>query len=117
MTEKKLVDFLKLGQKLKLNLESVGRELVKAGWSIKDVDEALKAVKPLKAPIAPMTAPSAPVALQKPKANGKLPEAEKIALEHIQKMRAQKLTDDKIKEAFVEKGWKEEVVNRLLAAA
>lgn len=154
MPEKKLVDFLKQARDLKLNLETIGRELVKAGWSIKDVDEALKSVKPFRAPAAPLKAPKAPSAVSvakpeakpeprevkeekeeeefkapkapavKPKPEAKpkvkeekkeeLSEAEKTAIERIKKLRAQGLSDEQIWAAFVGKGWKAEVIGKLI---
>lgn len=57
MAKKELVNFLKQAQKLKVSLEAIGRELIRSGYSISDVDEAIKIVKPLKAPKAPLRAP------------------------------------------------------------
>ena len=153
MPEKELIDFLKQARKLKLNLESVGRELVKAGWAIEDVDEAMKAVKPLKAPMAPLKAPKpekkkeeqeqepekekepekkkeeeeeelkapkAPATLAKKSekpAQAKPSGAETLAIEHIKKLRESGMSDDQIKEAFIEKGWKSEVADKLIKKA
>ena len=158
MPKKELVDFLKQAQTLKLNLESIGRELVKSGWAIEDVDEALKFVKPLKAPIAPLKAPK-PEAKPKPEEKkkeepekkkeevedeeeelrapkapailakqAKRPEqaaaeqakpsgAETLAIEHIKKLRESGMDDDQIKDAFIEKGWKAEVADKLIKKA
>jgi len=143
MAKKELIDFLKLSQKLKLNLESIGRELVKAGWTIKDVDDAMRAVKPLRAPLAPLKAPKAPsaaaaaagVAEAKPKPRAKPKPAEKKeeelkapaapiqkkpadnerkAIELIKKLRAQGMSDEQIWAAFVDKGWKPDVIGKLI---
>ena len=156
MPGKELIDFLKQARKLKLNLESIGRELVKAGWSIEDVDEAMKAVKPLKVPMAPLKAPKAEEKKKEEPAKEKEPEkkkeekeeekeeeeelrapkapatlakksekpaqakpsgAETLAIEHIKKLRESGMTDDQIKEAFIEKGWKPEVADKLIKKA
>lgn len=60
MVKKELVDFLKQAHKLKLSLEAIGHELIKAGYNISDVDDAIRAVKPSKAPSAPLKAPAPP---------------------------------------------------------
>ncbi|MFA5084409.1 MAG: hypothetical protein WC475_03485 [Candidatus Paceibacterota bacterium] len=48
MAKKELVGFLKKAKSLKLDLEAIGRELVKAGWNIEDVGNAIEDVKGLK---------------------------------------------------------------------
>lgn len=112
MVKKDLVDFLKLGQKLKLNLESIGRELVKAGWAIKDVDEAIETVKPIKAPKAPKP-PAPPEEIVKK--NEVSEEMKKAASELIEKLREKGLKDSEIKSEFMKKGWKSDAVDELLS--
>jgi len=48
MAKKELVDFLKRAKAMKMDVEGVGRELVKADWSIEDVGEAIEAIKGVK---------------------------------------------------------------------
>ena len=116
MSEKKLIDFLRQAQKLKLNLEAIGRELVKAGWVIKDVEDALESVKPFRAP----KAPGAGARLKpevRPKVSEESSDAEKNAIEHIKKLRTSGMTNDQIKKAFIEKGWREDIIDNLLEKA
>lgn len=64
MAKKELVDYFKQCQVKKISLEKASRELVKKGWSEKDVNEALKVIKPpskvTKAPLKPPAPPKAP---------------------------------------------------------
>ena len=60
MAKKELVDFLKQAQKLKVSAERIGRELIRAGYSIADVNDAIKNTKSFKAPKAPLKAPAPP---------------------------------------------------------
>lgn len=68
MAKKELVSFLKKAKSLKLDIEAVGRELVKAGWNIEDVGNAIEDVKgskdakdvKLKAPKPAFKAPAFP---------------------------------------------------------
>jgi hypothetical protein len=111
MAKKELVDFLKQAQKLKLNLELMGRELVKTGWQIRDVDEAIEIVKPLKVPKAPMP-PAPPKDIAQQSASE---EMKKAAAELIEKLRGKGLKDEQIKAEFMKKGWKEEAIDELIA--